>query len=199
MYAYIIGKITHKSPTQVYLECNGIGFFINISLQTYSEIEQKEEVKLYIQQIIREDAHTLYGFFTENEKNVFNHLLSISGIGPNTARLMLSSMSASEWVNAIISEDIRLIQSVKGVGPKSAQRVVIELKDKLKKEIITTGNDVMAIAYTAKNDIYNEALAALNMLGFVKNQAEKAMQKALKDIPNINSVEELIKVSLKNL
>ena len=131
MYAYIKGKLTFKSPTQVYLECNGIGYLINISLQTYSEIEPLDDVKLYTQQIIREDAHTMYGFFSEDEKNMFNHLISVSGIGPNTARLMLSSMNSTEWINAIISEDVRLIQSVKGVGPKSAQRVIIELKDKV--------------------------------------------------------------------
>lgn len=198
MYAYIKGKLTHKSPTLVHLECNGIGFLINISLQTYSEIEEKEDVKLFIQQIIREDAHTLYGFYTEDEKIMFNHLISVSGIGPNTARLMLSSMHANEWINAIVSEDIRLIQSVKGVGPKSAQRVVIELKDKVKKENLLSNNTSNTISL-AKNDIYNEAMAALNMLGFAKVQAEKALQKAIKENSNIISVEELIKSSLKNL
>lgn len=198
MYAYIKGKLTHKSPTQVHLECNDIGFLINISLQTYSEIENKDDVKLFIQQIIREDAHTLFGFHTEEEKNLFNHLISVSGIGPNTARLMLSSMNTNEWINAIISEDIRLIQSVKGVGPKSAQRVVIELKDKVKKENLAIAKDVSVIS-SAKNEVYTEALAALNMLGFAKIQAEKAIQKVIKENSNIHSVEELIKLSLKNL
>jgi Holliday junction DNA helicase RuvA len=199
MYAYLKGKITHLSPTQIHLECNGIGFLINISLQTYSDIEKLNEVKLFTQQIVREDAHTLFGFFTEEEKNLFNHLISVSGIGPNTARLMLSSLNTNEWINAIISEDVRLIQSVKGVGPKSAQRVIIELKDKVKKENLTASTGIVS-ANNLKSDIYLEALAALSMLGFAKPQAEKSIQKVLKESNlNVNSVEELIKLSLKNL
>lgn len=198
MYAYIKGKLTFKSPTQVYLECNGIGYLINISLQTYSEIEPLDDVKLYTQQIIREDAHTMYGFFSEDEKNMFNHLISVSGIGPNTARLMLSSMNSTEWINAIISEDVRLIQSVKGVGPKSAQRVFIELRDKVKKETYLQSSE-LGIMANSKSEIFSEAIAALSMLGFAKNQSEKAIQTVLKINPNINTTEDLIKQSLKNL
>ncbi len=198
MYAYLKGKLTYKSPTLVYIECGGVGFQVNITLQTYSEIDKLEETVLYTQQIVREDGHFLYGFATEDEKNIFNHLISVSGIGPNTARLMLSSLSVQELTNAIIFEDVRLIQSVKGVGPKSAQRVIIELRDKVKKESYLQSSE-LGVASINKNEILTEAIAALSMLGFAKNQSEKAIQTVLKSNPNINTTEDLIKQSLKNL
>lgn len=198
MYAYLKGKLTYKSPTLVYIECGGVGFQVNITLQTYSEIEKLEETILYTQQIVREDGHFLYGFYSEDEKNIFNHLISVSGIGPNTARLMLSSLSVQELTNAIIYEDVRLIQSVKGVGPKSAQRVIIELRDKVKKEIYLQSSE-LGIMANSKSEIFSEAIAALSMLGFAKNQSEKAIQTVLKINPNINTTEDLIKQSLKNL
>ena len=198
MYAYLKGKLTYKSPTLVYIECGGVGFQVNITLQTYSEIEKLEETILYTQQIVREDGHFLYGFYSEDEKNIFNHLISVSGIGPNTARLMLSSLSVQELTNAIIYEDVRLIQSVKGVGPKSAQRVIIELKDKVKKETYLQSSE-LGIMANSKSEIFSEAIAALSMLGFAKNQSEKAIQTVLKINPNINTTEDLIKQSLKNL
>ncbi|HMU98320.1 MAG TPA: Holliday junction branch migration protein RuvA [Chitinophagales bacterium] len=198
MYAYLKGKLTYKSPTLVYIECGGVGFQVNITLQTYSEIEKLEETILYTQQIVREDGHFLYGFYSEDEKNIFNHLISVSGIGPNTARLMLSSLSVQELTNAIIYEDVRLIQSVKGVGPKSAQRVIIELRDKVKKETYLQSSE-LGIMANSKSEIFSEAIAALSMLGFAKNQSEKAIQTVLKINPNINTTEDLIKQSLKNL
>ncbi|MEZ5036745.1 MAG: Holliday junction branch migration protein RuvA [Chitinophagales bacterium] len=198
MYAYLKGKLTYKSPTLVYIECGGVGFQVNITLQTYSEIEKLEETILYTQQIVREDGHFLYGFYSEDEKNTFNHLISVSGIGPNTARLMLSSLSVQELTNAIIYEDVRLIQSVKGVGPKSAQRVIIELRDKVKKETYLQSSE-LGIMANSKSEIFSEAIAALSMLGFAKNQSEKAIQTVLKINPNINTTEDLIKQSLKNL
>lgn len=198
MYAYLKGKLTYKSPTLVYIECGGVGFQVNITLQTYSEIEKLEETILYTQQIVREDGHFLYGFYSEDEKNIFNHLISVSGIGPNTARLMLSSLSVQELTNAIIYEDVPLIQSVKGVGPKSAQRVIIELRDKVKKETYLQSSE-LGIMANSKSEIFSEAIAALSMLGFAKNQSEKAIQTVLKINPNINTTEDLIKQSLKNL
>ncbi|HMW93315.1 MAG TPA: Holliday junction branch migration protein RuvA [Chitinophagales bacterium] len=198
MYAYLKGKLTYKSPTLVYIECGGVGFQVNITLQTYSEIEKLEETILYTQQIVREDGHFLYGFYSEDEKNIFNHLISVSGIGLNTARLMLSSLSVQELTNAIIYEDVRLIQSVKGVGPKSAQRVIIELRDKVKKETYLQSSE-LGIMANSKSEIFSEAIAALSMLGFAKNQSEKAIQTVLKINPNINTTEDLIKQSLKNL
>lgn len=197
MYAYLQGKLTLKTPTHVYLDCHGVAYLVNISLNTYSQLEKLEEARLYTHLIIREDAHLLFGFFTEEEKNMFGHLLSVSGIGPNTARLMLSSLSISDLYSAIIHEDVRLIQSVKGVGPKSAQRVIIELKDKLKREPLHMNLPAGSTNYVTP--LAEEALAALCMLGFQKAQAEKALQKALKDLSGAASVEELIKSSLKNL
>lgn len=198
MYAYLTGKITYKTPTHVYLDCNGVGYFIHISLSTFSQIEHTENIKLFTHLVVREDAHLLYGFYTEEEKNMFLHLISVSGIGPNTARLVLSSMSTQEFQRAITQENVRLIQSIKGIGPKSAQRLILELKDKLKKEPLQEGVDMPALtgSHAVMND---EALAALNMLGFQKIQAEKAVQKALKEGHPVQSVEELIKLSLKNL
>ena len=198
MFAYLNGKITYKTPTHVYLECNGVAYFVNISLSTFSQIEKAENVKLYTHLVVREDAHVLYGFFSEEEKNMFLHLISVSGVGPNTARLVLSSMSTYEFQKAIIQGDVRLIQSIKGIGPKSAQRLILELKDKLKKEPIPEGMDSQLLQ-GGQSVITEEALSALNMLGFQKVQAEKAVQKAIKENQQIQSVEELIKLSLKNL
>ncbi len=197
MFAYINGKITYKTPTHVYLECNGIAYFVNISLTTYSQIHDAENVKLYTHLVVREDAHILYGFFTEEEKIMFLHLVSVSGVGPNTARLVLSSMTTNDFEKAIIHEDVRLIQSIKGIGPKSAQRLILELRDKLKKTSSPEGvNTLHSGSYSVMSD---EALAALTMLGFQKVQAEKAIQKALRENHQIQSVEDLIKLSLKNL
>lgn len=199
MFAYIIGKITYKTPTHVYLESNGVGYFIHISLNTYSQIDTTNTtLKLYTHLVVREDAHLLYGFISEEEKNLFLQLISVSGIGPNTARLVLSSMSAQELHRAIIQENVRLIQSIKGIGPKSAQRLILELRDKLKKEPLQDSLELIS-GQASQSSMTDEALAALNMLGFQRLQAEKAVQKAMKDNVSIVTVEELIKLSLKNL
>jgi Holliday junction DNA helicase RuvA len=198
MFAYLQGKITHKTPTHVYVDCNGVGYFVNITLNTYSQIEIDSITKLFAHLVVREDAQVLYGFISEEEKNMFLHLISVSGVGPNTARLVLSSLTTQEFQKAIIQEDIRLIQSIKGIGPKSAQRLVLELKDKLKKGLNTDILDSPSFS-NSRSVITEEALAALNMLGFQKAQAEKAVQKALKDGNETQSVEDLIKLSLKNL
>ena len=198
MIAYLNGKITYKTPTHVYLDCNGVAYFVNISLTTFSQIEKAENIKLFTHLVVREDAHVLYGFFSEEEKNMFLYLISVSGVGPNTARLVLSSMSTSEFQRAIIQEDVRLIQSIKGIGPKSAQRLILELKDKLKKTPVQEGMDNLLL-HGSHSVMTDEALAALNMLGFQKLQAEKAVQKAIRENHQIQSVEELIKLSLKNL
>jgi Holliday junction DNA helicase RuvA len=197
MFAYLNGKITYKTPTHIYLDCNGVAYFVNISLNTYSQLEKLDAARLYTHLVVREDAHTLFGFFTEEEKSMFLHLISVSGVGPNTARLVLSSLTVNEFKKAIIHEDIRLIQSIKGIGPKSAQRLILELKDKLKKEPLQEGGDAMQ--HGGNSGIADEAYAALNMLGFQKAQSDKAVQKALKENPQIRTVEELIKLSLKNL
>lgn len=198
MFAYIIGKITLKTPTHVYIECNGVAYWVNISLNTFSQIENLREVKLYVHLVVREDAHILYGFLNEEEKTMFLHLISVAGVGPNTARLVLSSLTVNEFQKAIIHGDVRLIQSIKGIGPKSAQRLILELNDKLKKEPL---KEEIEGGFVQSNQslITDEAIAALNMLGFQKNQAEKAVQKAIKENNLIQTVEDLIKLSLKNM
>lgn len=198
MYAYLNGKISLKTPTHVYLDCNGIAFFVNITLHTFSQLEQDAFVKLYTHLVVREDAHILYGFISEEEKNMFLHLISVSGVGPNTARLVLSSLSVQEFQKAIIQEDVRLIQSIKGIGPKSAQRLILELKYKLKKSPTSEGMEA-TLLHSHSSIMSDEALAALTMLGFQKPQAEKAITKVWKENGNVQTVEDLIKLSLKNL
>ncbi|UKJ08289.1 Holliday junction branch migration protein RuvA [Solitalea lacus] len=199
MIAYIHGKVTFICPTYVLMETAGVGYQIHISLNTYSLIADSINngnalLKLHTYLSIKEDAHTLYGFAEEGEKRLFVHLISVSGVGPNTARMMLSSITPVEIEQAIIKGDVPQIQRIKGIGPKSAQRLVLELQDKLKKEI---GNSLIQIPQN--NSIKDEALSALVMLGFVKSAAEKVIDNVLKKSTNGMTVEGLIKESLKNL
>ena len=176
MYAYLKGTLAHKSPTYVIIETGGVGYEVQISLYTYSQIESMDSVQLWIQQIVREDSHTLFGFYEESEKKLFNHLISVSGIGPNTGRLILSGMPPADVQNAILSEDELSFKKVKGVGPKTAKRLSIELKDKLTRESI---GSVAAIPTRESNSSQQEALSALIALGFQKSQVQKAIMKAL--------------------
>ncbi|WP_448700731.1 Holliday junction branch migration protein RuvA [Mucilaginibacter sp. AW1-3] len=194
MYAYINGKLVFKCPTYVVIDAGGVGYHINISLNTYSGIGDKENCKLYTWMHVKEDAHTLYGFIDEGERRLFLHLVSVSGIGPNTGRMILSSITPSEIQTAIIKGDVPLIQRIKGIGPKSAQRMVLELQDKLKKD----GPDTLT-AMPVIHTVKDEALAALVMLGFVKNNAEKVIDQAIKSSNDSLTVEQLIKVALKSL
>ena len=194
MYAYIDGKLTFKCPAYVIIETGGVGYHIHISLNTYSALKDLERCKLYICQIVKEDSHTLFGFADEGEKRLFLHLISVNGIGPNTARMMLSSISPVEIQEAIIKGDVDQIKRIKGIGPKSAQRLIIELQDKLKKD----GPDTL-ISVPKNNTSKDEALSALVMLGFVKNVAEKAVDSAVKSSTNLLTVEEIIKIALKTL
>lgn len=194
MYAYINGKLVYKCPTYVVIDAGGIGYHINISLNTYAELEEKENCKLYTWLHVKEDAHTLYGFFEEGERRLFLHLISVSGIGPNTGRMILSSITPSEIQTAIVKGDVPLIQRIKGIGPKSAQRMILELQDKLKKE----GPDSL-ISMPVHNTAKDEALSALVMLGFNKNIAEKVLESAIKASVENLSVEALIKIALKSL
>jgi holliday junction DNA helicase RuvA len=194
MIAYINGPLAFKSPTYVVIDVQGIGYQVNISLNTYEKVVNLEKCRLLTHFIVKEDAHQLYGFFEEEERNLFRHLISISGVGPNTARMMLSSLSPEELKRAIIRGDVSLIKTIKGIGPKSAQRIVVELQDVLKK---TTPEDFGVV--TEKTRTYEEALAAMTMLGFNKALAEKAISKVLKDNPVTISVEELIKQALKSI
>ena len=194
MYDYISGKLTFKCPAYVVIDVAGLGYHINISLNTFSALQDKEFCKLYAWLHVKEDAHTLYGFYEEGERRLFLHLISVSGIGPNTGRMILSSITPSEIQQAIIKGDVPLIQRIKGIGPKTAQRVILELQDKLKKE----GPDSL-ISMPARNTAKEEALSALIMLGFVKNLAEKALDAAVKSSPEELSVEQFIKIALKSL
>lgn len=194
MFEYIDGKLAFKCPAYIVVEAGGIGYHINISLNTYSSLADAERCKIYTWLHIKEDAHTLYGFADEGERRLFLHLISVSGIGPNTGRMMLSSITPNEIQSAIISGDLPLIQRIKGIGVKSAQRLVLELQDKLKKE--GTGS---LIAAPLNNTVKEEALSALMMLGFAKAASEKAIDNAVKVGGQDLSVEQMIKFALKNL
>ncbi|RNL49574.1 Holliday junction branch migration protein RuvA [Pedobacter jejuensis] len=194
MYAYIDGKLTHKNPAYVVVEAGGVGYHINISLNTYSSLADAERCKLYTWLHVKEDAHTLYGFADEGERRLFLHLISVSGIGPNTGRMILSSITPVEIQTAIVQADYPLIQRIKGLGAKTAQRLVLELQDKLKKE----GVDSL-ISMPQHNTVKDEALSALVMLGFAKQTAEKTIDQILKGTEGTLSVEQLIKQALKNL
>jgi len=194
MYAYIDGKLVFKCPTYVVIDAGGVGYHINISLNTYSSLGDAERCKLFTWLHVKEDAHTLYGFADEGERRLFLHLISISGIGPNTGRMMLSSITPLEIQTAIINGNVPLIQRIKGIGPKSAQRIILELQDKLRKEGPDTLT-VMPLNITVKD----EALSALVMLGFARNVAEKTLDQEINRNAGVLTVEQLIKLALKNL
>jgi holliday junction DNA helicase RuvA len=191
MIANLNGRLVDKSPTHVIVECGGVGYFVKISLNTFSRLGADENIKIFTQLQVREDAHTLYGFHSEKEREMFNHLISVSGIGANTGILMLSALTPDEIAAGIVGEDVALIQSIKGIGAKTAQRVIVDLKDKVAKADFGTEN-VLFVNNTNQND----ALTALLSLGFDKNRAEKALKKIATDD---QSVEELIKQALKVL
>ncbi len=194
MYEYIHGKITGLTPANAVVEAGSIGYFINISLNTYSLINGKDQAKLFLHQVVREDAHILYGFAEQTERELFRLLISVNGIGSSTALMMLSSLNAVEIQNAILEENVILLKSIKGIGAKTAQRVIIDLKDKIGKG---PASDQVLISQTG-NTILNEALSALVMLGFAKKSVEKELDKILKANPDL-TVEEMIKMALKGL
>ena len=194
MYDYFNGKLVFKAPTHVILEVGGIGYYLHISLTTYSLIKDQENCKLFISFQVREDAHTLYGFATEGERHLFNHLISVSGIGPNTGRMMLSSATPEEIQSAIVNGQVAMIQKIKGIGPKTAQRVILELQDKLKKQ----GDNALIPLPLAKQSVPDEALSALVMLGFGKAHVEKVLTTLVQANEGL-SVEDLIKQALKKL
>lgn len=194
MISHIEGKLTEKTPTYVVIDCGGVGYAIHISLHTYEQIEPGERLKLFTHLVIKEDSHTLYGFMQEDERLLFTQLISVSGVGTNTARLMLSSMKPNDIRQAISEGNWALIKTVKGIGEKTAQKVVIDLKNKVHKT-----EQMGTLAFTsARNSKVEEALAALLMLGFSKNEAEKGIMKIKQQNPEY-SVEELVKQTLKIL
>ena len=194
MITQLQGKLVEKNPTHVVIDCHGVGYFVNISLNTYSALPEGEAIKLYTYLQIKEDAHTLYGFLTKAEREVFVLLLSVSGVGASTARTMLSSLTAAHVRSAIINGDVATIQAVKGIGAKTAQRVVLDLKDKMLKL-----QDFEEVHFNTLNTNKEEALAALEVLGFVRKQAEKVVDSIIKSNSEELSVEEIIKQALKRL
>ncbi len=182
------------TPTFTVIDVSGIGYYVGISLQTSQNLQLGSHVLLYIQQIIREDAHLLFGFYTKEEKEMFNLLISVNGVGPVSALILLSSLSLSEAANAILSGNSGLIQKVKGIGVKTAERIIIDLRDK----VGSFGNSEEKLSNFADNKIKNEALSALEVLGIAKRMSEKIADRILKQNPNV-SVEELVKEILKNI
>lgn len=193
MITHIQGKLVEKNPTNIVIDCNGVGYLINISLHTFSHLPSQENVKLYTHLQVRDDSHTLYGFSSIVEREIFRLLISVSGVGANIARTMLSSLSPEQVMEAIAHNDLVTIQSVKGIGSKTAQRVVLDLKDKILK---VYGLD--EVSSISSNTNKNEALSALETLGFARKQAEKVCDRIVKNDPDA-SVETIIKQALKNL
>ena len=197
MLEYVKGDIVEITPTYVVVENQGMGYMVNISLQTYSAIQDKSVAKLFLYESIREDAFVLYGFASSTERKMFLLLISVSGVGAGTARMILSSLSSAELCQAIQTENVQAIKSVKGIGLKTAQRILVDLKDKIQ-ELDVASNVVTPVAATANQQIASEAVAALSMLGFASTQSQKAVAKILSDEPAL-SVEQVIKKALKLL
>lgn len=195
MFAYLKGKLAHKDPTFVILDINGVGYEVKISLNTFSKIKDQENIQLFTHFHVKEDAQTLFGFAETHEKQTFLHLVSITGVGPSTGLMVLSSLSPQEVEQAILSEDVRTIQGVKGIGAKTAQRIILELKDKVGKDNI--GGDLLNLPISSKHTTRNEALAALVTLGINKAVAQKSVDKILKGSSSDISLEDLIKLALK--
>ena len=193
MYEFIRGAVTNLNPASVVVEAGGVGYFINISLNTYTKINGKKEAHLLIHQIVREDAHILYGFSEQRERELFRNLISVNGVGANTAIMMLSSLNPDELTTAVTSGNADVLKAVKGIGAKTAQRIIIDLKDKFGK-IPDTGQ----ILISADNTTRNESLSALVMLGFAKKDAEKVVSKIIREEPDA-TVESVIKRALKRL
>ncbi len=193
MINHIDGKLVDKTPTNVVIDCNGVGYSINISLQTFSKIND-ERCKLFTHLSVKEDSHTLYGFITENERKLFRHLISVSGVGPSTAQVILSTYKSDEIINYISASDVAAIKNVKGIGLKTAQRIIIDLKDKVTKSAISD-----EISLDLNNTIQNEALSALVALGFSKKIAQQKIDKALTKKQGNFDVETLVRESLSQM
>jgi Holliday junction DNA helicase RuvA len=193
MIDYIKGTITQVNPTFITLETGGIGYFINISVNTFSKLESKTEIKILIHEVIREDSHLLFGFAESSERDIFRLLISVTGVGANTARMMLSSISPEEIEKAILGSDVNILKSVKGIGLKTAQRIIVDLKDKLGKQAGSA--EIFAFSDNTNRE---EALSALVMLGFAKNAVSKVLDKIVREEKNL-TVEDIIKRALKNL
>jgi len=193
MYEYISGKIIEITPTYAVVDCNGMGYIVNITLSTYSKLNKTEIVKLYLHYVVREDAQLFFGFFSKQEREIFRFLISVNGVGPNTARMMLSSLSAEEIQKAIMSDNVVQLKSIKGIGQKTAERIIVDLRDKIAKT-----DDFDENFSQQHNTIRQEALSALLMLGFQRNITEKTIDKIIVENKNATA-EELVKIALKQL
>ncbi|MEY4011505.1 MAG: hypothetical protein RIT22_629 [Bacteroidota bacterium] len=193
MIAHIQGKLVEKTPTEVVIDCGGVGYHINISLHTYSLLPNLDQIKLFTYLQVKEDSHSLFGFFEKSEREIFKMLLSVSGIGASIARTMLSSLEPKQIIQAIASGDVGTVQSIKGIGNKTAQRVILDLKDKVIKLY-----DLDEVSMVQNNTNRDEALSALEVLGFVRKASEKVVEKIIKEDPDA-SVESIIKKALKSL
>jgi Holliday junction DNA helicase RuvA len=193
MIAHLQGKLVEKNPTEVIIDCNGVGYHVNISLHTYSLLPNSEAIKLFTYLQIKEDSHTLFGFVEKSEREIFKMLLSVSGIGASIARTMLSSLEPKQIIQAIATADVNTIQKIKGIGGKTAQRVILDLKDKVLKLY-----DLDEVSMMQNNTNKDEALSALEVLGFVRKTSERVVEKIVKENPDA-TVENIIKLALKNL
>jgi Holliday junction DNA helicase RuvA len=198
MIEYVRGELAELTPALAVIDCNGVGYAANISLNTYAAIQGKKACKLYIHEAIREDAHVLFGFADKQERELFLLLISVSGIGGNTARMILSALSPSELVNVISNENANLLKSVKGIGLKTAQRIIVELKDKLKTGTVAASAGISSLSSSANAQIQDEAVSALTMLGFPQAASQKVVLAILKEEPDAQ-VEKVIKLALKRL
>jgi len=194
MYAYLQGKFIDKTPAQVYVDVNGVGYEVNISLNTYSHIQNLDQGKLFTHLQVKEDGHVLYGFFEKAEKEIFLLVIGVSGIGAATARMMLSSLKPEEVSRAIVQSNIKLLESVKGIGKKTAERLVLELKDKLSKQTLNAG-----ISQGWGNSLEQDALNALVALGISRQQAEQSIQKVILAEPSLSKLEDLLKKALRTI
>ena len=193
MYDYLRGEIAEIAPTYAVIDCGGVGYYVNISLNTYTAIQNLREAKLFVYEAIREDAYTLFGFRDKQEREMFELLISVSGVGPNTARMILSSLTVDDLMSVIASGNSGMLKSVKGIGAKTAQRIIGDLKDK-----VTGVGDAAAVAEQGSGEAYDEAVAALIMLGFTRAAVQKTVGKLLREQPTLK-VEEIIKMALKLL
>jgi Holliday junction DNA helicase RuvA len=194
MINHLNGRLIEKHPSHVIIECNGVGYFVNISLHTYDKIGKNENIKLFTYLSIREDAHTLYGFAEEDERVMYKQLISVSGIGPSTAIIILSSIGPKRVKEALINEEVAVLQSIKGIGGKTAQRMVVELKDKMEKD-----TEIQLQIDGSKRGLKNEAISALQVLGFDRKRVEKTIDRILQKMPDDTPIEELIKNVLKEM